>query len=243
MKFVISIILGVVVMFAGFGVPAFAKKVTSAPAGSESVQDKLTDKKAQAKEKKAQAKADAEAKKLEKKEQEAAKKAEKVAKKAAKKNNATKDTKAEETTSAEKKVKSVKQSKDDLTNLTPIEREQKILEERRLDATVKRSKIAKYLNPNLGIREIRASHILVSKRKEAVKIRKDIKNGVITFEDAAKQYSMCPSSVNGGDLGYFDRRKMEPLFSEIAFDLDIGEISEPVGTKFGWHIIKTTDKR
>ena len=100
-----------------------------------------------------------------------------------------------------------------------------------------------FLNPNLDIHEVRASHVLVKTRKEAVKIKKEIENGEITFEDAAMQYSLCPSGRNGGDLGYFNRKQMVQQFADTAFDLKIGEISDPVGTKFGWHIIKTTAKR
>ena len=100
-----------------------------------------------------------------------------------------------------------------------------------------------YLNPNLDVSEVRASHILLKTRKEAVALRKDIVDGKISFEDAAMQYSLCPSGMMGGDLGYFNRKKMDQQFSDTAFDLKIGEISKPVGTKFGWHIIKTTDKR
>ena len=100
-----------------------------------------------------------------------------------------------------------------------------------------------FLNPNLDIHEVRASHVLVKTRKEAVKIKKEIEKGEITFEDAAMQYSLCPSGRNGGDLGYFNRKQMVQQFADTAFDLKIGEISDPVGTKFGWHIIKTTGKR
>ncbi len=100
-----------------------------------------------------------------------------------------------------------------------------------------------YFNPNLDITEVRASHILVSSRKEALQLKKEIKNGEITFEDAALRYSQCPSGRRGGDLGYFNRKQMVQSFADTAFDLKIGEISDPVGTKFGWHIIKTTDKR
>ena len=100
-----------------------------------------------------------------------------------------------------------------------------------------------FLNPNLDIHEVRASHVLVKNRKEAVRIKKEIENGDITFEEAAMQYSICPSGRNGGDLGYFNRKQMVQQFADTAFDLKVGEISDPVGTKFGWHIIKTTGKR
>ena len=100
-----------------------------------------------------------------------------------------------------------------------------------------------YINPNLDVTEVRASHILVKTRPEAVKIRKEIVNGDISFEDAAEKYSLCPSSVNGGDLGYFKRGRMVQPFSDVAFDLKVGQISDPVGTKFGWHLIKVVDKR
>ena len=100
-----------------------------------------------------------------------------------------------------------------------------------------------YINPNLDVTEVRASHILVKTRPEAVKIRKEIVNGDISFEDAAEKYSLCPSSVNGGDLGYFKRGQMVQPFSDVAFDLKVGQISDPVGTKFGWNLIKVVDKR
>ena len=100
-----------------------------------------------------------------------------------------------------------------------------------------------FLNPNLDISEVRASHILVKSRKEAVQIKKQIENGDITFEEAAYEYSLCPSKQYGGDLGYFNRKQMVQQFADTAFDLKVGEISDPVGTKFGWHIIKTTGKR
>ena len=102
---------------------------------------------------------------------------------------------------------------------------------------------ANYFNPNLDVHEVRASHILVNTRPEAVKIKKEIESGQISFEDAAREYSLCPSGQNGGDLGYFNRKQMVQQFSDTAFDLKVGQISDPVGTKFGWHIIKTTAKR
>lgn len=102
---------------------------------------------------------------------------------------------------------------------------------------------ANFLNPNLDVHEVRSSHILVKTRPEAVKIKKDIERGNITFEDAARQYSLCPSGQNGGDLGFFTRKQMVQPFSDVAFDLKEGQISDPVGTKFGWHLIKTTDRR
>ena len=100
-----------------------------------------------------------------------------------------------------------------------------------------------FLNPNLDIHEVRASHVLVKNRKEAVRIKKEIESGEITFEEAAMKYSQCPSGQNGGDLGFFNRKQMVQQFADTAFDLKVGQISDPVGTKFGWHIIKTTDKR
>ena len=102
---------------------------------------------------------------------------------------------------------------------------------------------ANYFNPNLDVHEVRASHILVKTRPEAVKIKKEIESGQISFEDAAREYSLCPSGQNGGDLGYFNRKQMVQQFSDTAFDLKVGQISDPVGTKFGWHIIRTTAKR
>ena len=103
--------------------------------------------------------------------------------------------------------------------------------------------LEKFLSPNVDVYEVRASHVLVKTRKEAVKIKKDIESGNITFEEAAQKYSLCPSGQKGGDLGYFNRKQMVQQFADTAFDLKVGEISDPVGTQFGWHIIKTTAKR
>ena len=90
-------------------------------------------------------------------------------------------------------------------------------------------------------RQVRASHILVKTRGEAIQLKKDIDNGG-SFSQYAKMYSLCPSGQNGGDLGYFRRGQMVQPFEDEAFELSIGEVSEPVGTEFGWHLIKVTDK-
>jgi len=166
-------------------------------------------------------------------------KKEKVKKEKVKKEKASKADKTSEKQASDKKAKKTKVK--DMSSMTQVERERALLE--RASETKKRSKLAMKLNPNLDITEIRANHILVRKRKDAVAIRKDIKEGRITFEDAARQYSLCPTGPNGGDLGYFNRNRMDKLFTDRAFDLKIGEVSEPVGTKFGWHLIKVVDKR
>ena len=63
------------------------------------------------------------------------------------------------------------------------------------------------------------------------------------FAYYAKTYSLCPSGQNGGDLGYFGRGQMVQPFEDTAFEMNVGEVSEPVGTEFGWHLIKVTDKK
>ena len=87
---------------------------------------------------------------------------------------------------------------------------------------------------------VKASHILVGTKAEAEKLKQEIENGDITFEDAAKKYSTCPSGKNGGDLGYFGRNMMVKEFEDAAFTLPLGKVSEPVQTQFGYHLIKVT---
>lgn len=90
--------------------------------------------------------------------------------------------------------------------------------------------------------EIKASHILVETEEEAISIREEILSGT-DFEDLAAEHSLCPSGANGGDLGFFGRGQMVGEFEKAAFDLKVGEISYPVRTNFGWHLILVTDKQ
>ena len=88
----------------------------------------------------------------------------------------------------------------------------------------------------------------VSKKSldEALRKIQDIKSELdmnADFEELAKEHSDCPSSKDGGDLGYFSRGQMVKPFEEAAFSLNIGEISEPIKTEFGYHIIRVDDKR
>ena len=88
---------------------------------------------------------------------------------------------------------------------------------------------------------VRASHILVKTEKEAKQILEYINKGV-DFGELARGFSLCPSKKNDGDLNYFSRGQMVKPFEDKAFSMQKGEISEPVQTQFGWHIIKVTDK-
>ena len=89
--------------------------------------------------------------------------------------------------------------------------------------------------------EIRASHILVKTEDEANKLYDEIINGR-DFAEVAEEVSLCPSGQNGGDLGFFGRGMMVKPFEDAAFALEKGEISKPVETQFGWHLILLTDK-
>lgn len=87
-----------------------------------------------------------------------------------------------------------------------------------------------------------ASHILVDSEEKANEILADIEAGKISFEDAARNNSSCPSGQNGGALGEFTRGQMVPEFDKAVFEMTVGEISKPVKTQFGYHIIKLTAK-
>jgi len=91
--------------------------------------------------------------------------------------------------------------------------------------------------------KIRASHILVNTKEEAKKILARIKKGE-SFSKLARSFSKDRNSAQkGGDLGFFGRGQMVPEFERVAFNLEVGEISDPVRTRFGYHIIKVTDKK
>lgn len=89
---------------------------------------------------------------------------------------------------------------------------------------------------------IRARHILVASEKEAQSILDKLNKGE-KFEDLAKQYSLDGSKDFGGDLGYFTAPEMVPAFSKAAFALKQGEISKPVKTDLGWHVIRLEDRK
>ena len=90
--------------------------------------------------------------------------------------------------------------------------------------------------------EVRARHILVENEDEAKAIAEQIKGGA-DFATLAKEKSKDPGAAEGGDLGYFTKDQMVPEFAEVAFKMYPGQVSNPVKTQFGWHIIKLEDKR
>jgi peptidyl-prolyl cis-trans isomerase C len=89
--------------------------------------------------------------------------------------------------------------------------------------------------------EVRARHILVATEAEAKEVAERLKKGE-DFAALAKEKSK-DAGAEGGDLGFFTRGQMLKPFEDAAFALDVGEISEPVQTQFGWHIIKVEEKR
>ncbi len=91
--------------------------------------------------------------------------------------------------------------------------------------------------------EIRASHILVETEQEAKDLKAEIDGGA-DFATLARENSIDPGAANGGDLGFFGKGMMVAPFEEAAFALgEAGDVSEPVQSQFGWHIIKLEEKR
>jgi len=109
------------------------------------------------------------------------------------------------------------------------------------DASVK----SEYNNYTKALKEndeLKVSHILVQSQNNADDLYKKIKSGALSFEEAAKN-SLDGTKDKGGDIGYISRGQTVPEFEEKAYSLKKGQISEPVKTQFGWHILKVTDIR
>ena len=99
-------------------------------------------------------------------------------------------------------------------------------------------------NPDqfVGQETVEASHILVDSEDKANEILEKINAGEMTFEAAAQEFSSCPSAQNGGSLGEFGHGQMVPEFDQACFAMEVGAISEPVKTQFGYHIIRLDAK-
>lgn len=91
--------------------------------------------------------------------------------------------------------------------------------------------------------EVRARHILVEEEDDAKAITKALRGTDEDFAKLAAEKSTGPSGASGGDLGYFVKSAMVAPFAEAAFSMKPGEISDPVKTQFGWHVIKLEDRR
>jgi len=93
-----------------------------------------------------------------------------------------------------------------------------------------------------GQEEVRARHILLESEDEAKALLDQLKNGA-DFATLAKEKSKDPGAAEGGDLGYFTKDQMVPEFADVAFKMYPGQLSNPVKTQFGWHVIKVEDRR
>ena len=114
------------------------------------------------------------------------------------------------------------------------------------DAQVSDADLKKFYDQNIekfkSGEQIKASHILVKTEKEANDILAQIKAGG-KFDELAKKFSVDSSSAKGGDLGWFGKGAMVPVFEQTALALKEGQISDVVKSDFGFHIIKLTGKR
>lgn len=90
--------------------------------------------------------------------------------------------------------------------------------------------------------EYNASHILVETEEEAIAVKETVDGGA-DFAATARDKSIGPSGPNGGDLGWFSSGMMVPSFEAATIALGVGEVSDPVETQFGWHVIKLNETR
>ena len=113
------------------------------------------------------------------------------------------------------------------------------------DVDITEEEIQKYYEENKEMfkseQTVSAKHILVDALEQMQEIKTEIDNGM-SFEEAAQKYSKCPSAAQGGSLGSFTRGRMVPEFEEAAFKLEVNEISEPIKTQFGYHLIQLDEK-
>ena len=114
------------------------------------------------------------------------------------------------------------------------------------EVTVTDEEAKKYYQENTSEFEeaatVSAKHILVDSEELCSEVKNKIDAGDMTFEEAAMQYSSCPSKDQGGDLGVFGKGMMVPEFEEAAFNLELNAVSAPVATQFGYHLIKVEAK-
>lgn len=89
---------------------------------------------------------------------------------------------------------------------------------------------------------VSAKHILVASEEKCNEILATITSGEKAFEEAAQEFSTCPSGQRGGDLGAFGKGQMVPEFEQAAFAAEIGQVVGPVKTQFGFHLIKVEAK-
>ncbi len=116
-----------------------------------------------------------------------------------------------------------------------------LIEENLTDEAIQAAYDAKYADFE-GADEFNASHILVETEDEAKDIKGQLDDGA-DFAELAKEHSTGPSGPNGGELGWFGSGQMVPEFEAAVISLEKGQVSEPVKTQFGWHVVTLNDKR
>ena len=87
-----------------------------------------------------------------------------------------------------------------------------------------------------------ARHILVADEALCKELKEKINAGTITFEEAAKENSTCPSGAKGGALGSFGQGQMVPEFDKVVFNDEVGVVHGPVQTQFGYHLLEITER-
>jgi len=87
-----------------------------------------------------------------------------------------------------------------------------------------------------------ARHILVNSESECLELKAKIDSKELTFEEVARDKSLCPSGVKGGDLGSFSQGQMVPEFDKVVFNDEVGVVHGPVQTQFGYHLLEVTQR-
>jgi peptidyl-prolyl cis-trans isomerase C len=87
-----------------------------------------------------------------------------------------------------------------------------------------------------------ARHILVNDEKKCQELKEKINSREVSFEEAARDYSLCPSGVKGGELGTFGQGQMVPEFDKVVFNDEVGVVHGPVKTQFGYHLVEVTER-
>ncbi|WP_170571036.1 peptidylprolyl isomerase [Ruegeria atlantica] len=116
-----------------------------------------------------------------------------------------------------------------------------LIEEELTDEAIQEAYDAKYADFQ-GVDEFNASHILVETEEEANDLKAQLDDGA-DFAELAKEHSTGPSGPSGGELGWFGPGQMVPAFEAAVIGLEKGQVSEPVKTQFGWHVVTLNDKR